>query len=336
MIDWLKTQQRLLAASIALVAGALLSGCGGPAGGSAAAGTAGLPGASCGGGAAAGDIDVSMPSGGVQRTVIVHIPTGYINRTRVPLVLNLHGSELTAAAQEGFSGMDSLADTVRFVVAYPQAAIVAGSGYDWNIPGQPLFGGAPAPASAPDDVAFLTQVIHTLEARLCVDSTRIDVTGFSGGARMAGQLGCDLPTTIAAIAPVSGLRLPSPCGATRAVPVISFHGTGDPIDPYAGNGQPYWTYSVPVAATRWAAHDQCATSPGSTQPAPGVRLTLYTGCAGGAIVALYTLAGEGHEWPGGPRLPARDTRVLGPQSEAINADATMWQFFEAHPLPSQS
>ncbi|MFZ0130835.1 MAG: PHB depolymerase family esterase [Candidatus Dormiibacterota bacterium] len=264
------------------------------------------------------------------------LPTGYTNRTHVPMVLNLHGSESTAAEQEGFSGMDSLADADGFIVAYPQAAIVAGSGYDWNIPGQPLFGAAPAPASAPDDVAFLTQVIHTLEARLCVDSTRIDVTGFSGGARMAGQLGCDISTTIAAIAPVSGLRLPSPCDATRAVPVISFHGTGDPIDPYAGNGQAYWTYSVPVAASRWAAHDQCATSLGSMQPAPGVSLTEYTDCADGAVVALYTLAGEGHEWPGGPRLPTRDTRVLGPQSDAINADSTMWQFFDAHPLDAQT
>lgn len=36
------------------------------------------------------------------------------------------------------------------------------------------------------------------------------------------------------------------------------------------------------------------------------------------------------------RLPAEDTRALGPQSNAVNADAIVWQFFELHPLRSQS
>ena len=53
---------------------------------------------------------------------------------------------------------------------------------------------------------------------------------------------------------------------------------------------------------------------------------------GAATVALYAIAGEGHEWPGGPPLPPSLTRVLGPQSDAINADAVMWAFFAAHSL----
>ena len=28
-----------------------------------------------------------------------------------------------------------------------------------------------------------------------------------------------------------------------------------------------------------------------------------TGCADGADVDLYSITGEGHEWPGGPHLP---------------------------------
>jgi polyhydroxybutyrate depolymerase len=231
-----------------------------------------------------------------------------------------------------FSGMNKVADGDGFVVAYPQGAITSGSGYDWNVPGQPLFGGRLAPANAPNDVAFLSTTIRTLESHLCVDPARIYATGFSGGARMVSQLGCDLSTTIAAIAPVSGLRLPSPCGATRAVPVVSFHGTADPVDPYNGNGQAYWTYSVPDAAARWATHDGCAPSPDHSAPVAGAALTEYTGCRGGAIVALYTISGAGHEWPGGPALPAVDTAVLGAQSNVLSASATMWRFFMAHPL----
>lgn len=276
---------------------------------------------------------MSVTSGGVHRTVLVHLPSGFTDRSRVALVLNMHGSGSTAAQQEGFTGMDAVADRAGFIVVYPQGAIPSGSGYDWNVPGQRLFGGGAVPASAPDDVAYLTTVISTLQADLCVDASRVYATGFSGGARMASQLGCDLSGVVAAIAPVSGLRLPAPCPSTRPVPVLTLHGTADPVDPYNGNGQAYWTYSVAVAAQRWAAHNGCNATPVQTEPATGAELTTYGGCTGGAAVVLYTMAGEGHEWPGGPTLPARDTDVLGPQSNAVNADTVMWQFFSAHPLP---
>ena len=175
---------------------------------------------------------------------IVHIPSGYQDARPVPLVLNMHGSQSTALAQEAFTGMDATSDADGFIVVYPQGAIPAGSGFEWNVPGQPLFGGAAVPAGAADDVSFLEQLVTLLEQRYCVAENRVYATGFSGGARMASQLGCDASTVFAAVAPVSGLRYPSPCPSMRAVPVISFHGTADPVDPFSGHGQAYWTYSV--------------------------------------------------------------------------------------------
>ena len=118
------------------------------------------------------------------------------------------------------------------------------------------------------------------------------------------------------------------------MPVVAFHGTADPVDPYTGNGQQYWTYSVPVAAGRWAVHNGCARSAANTRPAAGVPLTTYAPCSDGSEVQLYSIVGEGHEWPGGPHLPRSITRALGPQSSAISANDIMWSFFEAHPLPS--
>jgi len=251
----------------------------------------------------------------------------------VPLVVNMHGSQSTAAEQEGLTGMDATADADTFIVVYPQGDIPAGTGYEWNVPGQPLFGGAAVPAGSPDDVSFIQQLVTMLEQSYCIDTHRVFATGFSGGARMASQLGCDASTVFAAVAPVSGLRLPSPCPATRAVPVVAFHGTADPVDPYTGNGQKYWTYSVPVAAGRWAVHNGCVKTASNSAPAPTVALTAYAPCTGGSAVELYSIVGEGHEWPGGPELPRSITRVLGPQSTAISANDVMWSFFEAHPLP---
>ncbi len=270
---------------------------------------------------------------GFTRTAIVHVPSGYSPPTPVALVVNMHGSQTTAADQEALTGMDTTSDADNFIVVYPQGHIPAGAGYEWNVPGQPLFSGAPVPAGSPDDVSFIVHLVTLLEQQYCINEHQVFATGFSGGARMASQLGCDASSVFAAVAPVSGLRLPTPCPSTRAVPVVSFHGTADPIDPYTGNGQRYWTYSVPVAAGRWAAHDGCNRTAANAVPAPGVALTTYSPCADGAAVQLYSIVGEGHEWPGGPPLRPALVRVLGPQSSAVSANALMWAFFVAHPLP---
>lgn len=286
----------------------------------------------CGASSASGSRTLSIDINGRERTVIVHLPTGYSGKDALPLVLNLHGSGTTASDQELFSGMDATADSDHFIVAYPQGAIVSGSGFDWNVPEEPLLGGSPVPKGSPNDVSFLVKLVSQLGQRYCVNAKRVYATGFSGGARLTSQLGCDAGSVFAAIAPVSGLRLPAGCSSLRAVPVISFHGEQDPIDPYNGNGQKCWTYSVPAAAARWAAHDGCAGKARISSLASGLSLTSYADCRGGARVELYSLASEGHEWPGGISLPAALTQVLGPQSNAIDANEAMWKFFSSYSL----
>jgi polyhydroxybutyrate depolymerase len=282
---------------------------------------------------AAGPTTLTPSINGIVRTAIVNVPPGYSPPTPAALVVNMHGSQSTAAEQEAFTGMDATSDADNFIVVYPQADIAAGTGYEWNVPGQPLFGGAAVPAGSPNDVSFIEKLVTLLEQKYCINRHQVFATGFSGGARMASQLGCDASSLFAAVAPVSGLRLPRPCPSTRAVPVVSFHGTADPVDPYTGNGQTYWTYSVPVAAGRWAAHDRCNRTAANSVPASGVALTSYSPCTDGAEVQLYSIVGEGHEWPGGPTLGRSLTRALGPQSSAISANDLMWAFFVAHPLP---
>jgi polyhydroxybutyrate depolymerase len=308
-------------AVVALAVGATLAGF-------AQAGAATTP---CGRAAAEG-ATITIRQGSAKRTATVHVPTGYTAKKPVALVLDLHGSGSDADQQRLFSGMNKAANADGFVVAYPQGAIPEGSGFDWNVPGQPLVGGRKVPAGSPSDVAFVGRLITSLESSYCIDPHRVYATGFSGGARMSSQLACDLPDKIAAIAPVSGLRFPAPCPTTRSVPVLAFHGTADPVDPYLGHGQRYWSHSVPEAERRWSVHDGCAAKPTVSHPAAKVTLTVYSRCKAGAVVELYTIAGEGHEWPGGPTLPPLLERLLGPQSNAINADALMWKFFAAHPL----
>jgi polyhydroxybutyrate depolymerase len=238
---------------------------------------------------------------GFTRTVIVHVPKSSTNAVALPLVLNLHGSGSTAYVQEKFTAMNKTANQDDFIVAYPQGLIPAGNGFDWNMPDEPLVGGSSVPAGSANDVKFLTSLVGILEHDYCVDPAAVYATGISGGAREASQLACDDSTIFAAIAPVSGLRRPTPCPTTRAVPVIAFHGSVDPIDPFDGHGEAYWTYSVPKAAADWARQDGCATKPTVSKAIPDVVLSTYGDCKTGAEVELYEVLGEGHEWPGGPR-----------------------------------
>lgn len=325
-----RPQARIAAA---VVGGALIVGVCGVAGGLASAAASGAP-TGCGvRPPAPSTITLTPTIAGHRRTVIVHIPQGYADATKLPLVVNLPGSGETALQQELLTDMNATADADHFIVAYPQGLIPDRGGYDWNIPGVPLVGGRPVPAGAADDVAFLTDLPGYLETHYCIDAARVYATGISGGGRMASQLACDADKVYAAVAPVAGLRRPTPCPTSRPVPVIAFHGTADPVDPYNGHGQPYWTYSVPQAATYWATQDGCTTKPTVSRPDPTVTLTTYGDCHGDAIVDLYTITGEGHEWPGGPKLPAALTIFLGAQTTAINANTTMWAFFKTHPLP---
>ncbi|MFI5034899.1 MAG: alpha/beta hydrolase family esterase [Acidimicrobiales bacterium] len=290
---------------------------------------AAAPASGCGRLVAAGSTTMTLGVNGFTRTVVVHVPRRYRRATPTALVLNLHGTGATARGQERFSGMDATADARGFIVAYPQALIANGSGYAWNVPGQLILGGTPVPAGADSDVRFLTSLVTSLEARYCVNRHEVYVAGFSGGARMASQMACDASGTFAATAAVSGLRRPSPCPTTRSVSVISFHGRADAVNPYQGNGQPYWTYSVPTAAADWANQDGCSPTPATTTHAD-YTLTSYGACTGGAAVELYSITAEGHEWPGGPTMPAVITTPLGPQSNAVNAHALIWAFFLAH------
>lgn len=271
---------------------------------------------------------------GHQRTVIVHVPRGSSNSSPRALILNLHGSGSAPAAQEAFTGMNRSANADGFIVAYPQGSIVTGTGFDWNVPHEPVVGGAAVPKGTPNDVKFLTDLVGVLEQHYCVNPAEVYATGFSGGARMVSQLACDASSVFAAVAPVSGLRRPSPCPTTRAVPVIAFHGSADPVDPFAGHGEAYWTYSVSTAAKDWATQDKCTGKPTTNTTSAQLKVTDYATCADGAAVELYELVGEGHEWPGGPVMPAALVSALGPQSSAANATTLMWAFFQAHPLHS--
>lgn len=69
-------------------------------------------------------------------------------------------------------------------------------------------------------------------------------------------------------------------------------------------------------------------APGEERAGEQVRLLRYEGCAAGAAVELYVVAGGGHTWSG-----ATDVARLGATTHEISATDLIWKFFAARRLP---
>jgi polyhydroxybutyrate depolymerase len=293
---------------------------------------------------------VSVQSGGLDRKVPVYIPASAAGRSNLPLVFDLHGSGGNGRQQALNSGLTVQADRHGFVLANPNGGIADPNSptdrFYWHVPGVPLIGGISMPANVPDDVQFFRDAIRQLEQAACVDSHRIYVTGFSGGARMASSLACELSDRIAAVAPVSGLRAGAPragdfkapdsktCQPHRAISVITFHGVHDPTNRFDGDATSRWGYSVPMALERWAHLNGCRSNPSEEPVSTHVTKVTYLGCRDATEVILYRTEapvehGGGHIWPH-PTTYAHEAALAAQQVDQLDASDLIWAFFSRH------
>jgi polyhydroxybutyrate depolymerase len=115
--------------------------------------------------------------------------------------------------------------------------------------------------STSDDVGFLGALADALVNEFGIDRRRVYVAGFSNGACMAHRLACETDR-FAAIAAVSGDMFTS--AALRC-------------------SEPGETLQLP-----------------DVDPNDGTRVSVqaHARCRAGTEVALYTITGGGHTWPG--------------------------------------
>ncbi len=262
---------------------------------------------------------------GRDRSFRVYRPASLPSGQPVPLVVMIHGGYGSAENAEDDYGWDGQADTGHFVAAYPD-----GVGHAWNGGGGCC--GTPGRDNI-DDVAFITQMVKTISHELAIDPNRIYATGISNGGLMDYRLACDTDV-FAAIGPDSA-TLMGTCPSPSPVSVIHIHGSADDRIPFnGGKGTGFATVvdgpPVPTVIGMWRSVDRCA--PPTTTTA-GVVTTSVATCPSGRSVELITIAGAGHQWPGGtpPRPLVARIMQLDQPSHALDATATIWAFFEAHP-----
>jgi len=256
-------------------------------------------------------VDPQVSQGSATRTYLLHVPTNYQPQIPLPLLLVFHGRGSNAAEIEGYTGFSLLADRERFITVYPQGL--------QNADGEPFWDTFNSSTTHIDEVAFVNIVLNDVEKKLCVDTRRIDATGFSSGGNMTGMLACRLAGRIAAFAPIAGnfFDFGQGCHPGRSVALLNSHGTADDVVPYDGqNGQ----FGVQDWLSQWAKLDGCATGPVSFSQVSKVTAMQWTSCQEDATIFHYRVQDEKHIWP----------KTLG----NFPADETIWRFFLTYPLPA--
>ena len=238
-----------------------------------------------------------------------------------PLVMMLHGGFGSAAQAESSYGWDAEADAEHFVVVYPN-----GDGRAWNVGGGCC--GAPGRTNV-DDVAFLSAVVHDVEAAMPIDPTRVFATGISNGGMMAYRLACGTDL-FAAIGPDSATLL-GDCPSPHPLSVLAIHGTADHNIPYdGGEGSSFAKIdgpSIPEVNQLWRTADSCDPP---TSVTSGQVTTSTASCPASRTVELITIDSAGHQWPGSTKgRQGADTPFAG-----LDATAVIWAFFAAHPATS--
>ena len=277
----------------------------------------------------------TVESDGMERCYFLYAPSGYDPNQEIPLVFSYHGFLSNPNSQRMISGWDKLAEQEGFLVAFPQGTKFP---QRWDA-------GATWSATDIDDVQFFHDMYDDILSQSSADARRVYVNGFSNGGGMTVRLGCDAADKIAAIGSVAGAVVDTvDCNPSRPLPLMAFHGTGDPVVNFDGMGMQYQLLREGAKITKaptyflgaeewtalWAEFNGCDPSPIDMGTHGDVSGMLYTNCDENAEVILYTIDRGGHTWPGGFPLV-----IVGKTSNDINATEEMWRFFQNYQVEHQ-
>jgi poly(hydroxyalkanoate) depolymerase family esterase len=274
-------------------------------------------------------LDLSYANAAGERSYKLYVPSSHTGRA-APLMVMLHGGTQDPDDFAAGTRMNELAERHGFLVAYPEQSRRANPrGYwNWFQPKDQQRGSGEASL-----IAGLTAQIVDEQA---IDAGRVYVAGFSAGGAMAAVMARAYPDVYAAAGVHSGLPagaahdIPSafaamakgaPTHAVPPVPLIVFHGDGDPTVAHI-NADGLVRAVLPNARDR----QRAVTTKGRV---PGGHLYtrhVYSDRDGTPLVEHWTIHQAGHAWSGGsPHGTYTDPQ--GP-----DASGELVRFFTQHVL----
>ncbi len=211
----------------------------------------------------------TVMSGGVERSYVIDIPASYDPETPYPIVFGFHGMSTSGELfRSEFYGnlLSTMGDEA--IVVHPDAL------------------GDPTAWDTEQDVPFFDDLLAELQSLLCIDASRVFITGHSSGGFFTNSLACERADVLRGIAPVSGGG-PLTFGNTACVgPVAALvaHGENDETVAFSsGEG----------SRDHWLEVNGCDAS--SAAPSSSPECVEYT-CDPGLPVR-WCVHQEGHDWP---------------------------------------
>jgi len=254
-----------------------------------------------------------------MRSYILHVPPKYDGKTRLPLVVDMHGKGGTGAGQMSGSGWLAKADAVGIVMIYPD-----GLYNSWNCgpAGCPILMCCCEPAQDHniDDAAFIRAAVAKTAQDGCIDLKRVYASGLSNGGIMSQWLACDAADMMAAVAPASGPNMID-CKPSRPITVVDYRGKQDNLVPYNGGVTVDGGHDWPSAMAdfdKWRTLDQCTDAPVPMPTHPLCQISSK--CAGSAEVILCS-PNAGH------------VIYSGAAAEMVAVPDVAWEVFMRHSLP---
>ena len=283
----------------------------------------------------------TVASEGEQRIYLARVPEHRVAECPLPVLVVLHGGGGSAAFAHRVHGWVELSQRAGCLVVFPEAtcedpsrpACVRSNPRIWN-------DGSRRSAVAKrnvDDIGYLAAVLDDVQQAFPADPRRVFVTGFSNGASMTFRTGVELSDRLAAVAPVSGhLCLDDP-RPVRPLSMLYMIGLADPINPFAGGptvspwGSRRQKPPVMDSLHTWLRLIDASEQPTRQVQSDGVRQVCYGPGSTNRELQLYTIEGQGHEWPGAQRTLPRI--ISGPQTDKLNATQVVWDFFVSTRIP---
>ncbi|GAA1718733.1 PHB depolymerase family esterase [Isoptericola hypogeus] len=254
---------------------------------------------------AAGTSGVSEIGG---RPVEVHVPPAYGPADPVPLLVVLHGLGSDPARVDALLGLRHEASERGVLYVLPEGTRGSDGRRFWNA----TDACCDRDATGVDDSAYLATVVRELAVTYAVDPGRVAVVGYSNGGFMAHRTACDHADLVSVAVSLAGATAADDdaCRPSAPVSVVQVHGTEDPVIAVGGGRRDGRAYpSAEETALAWARLDDCADGPAVTTagrdldmsvPGPETTVAAWSGCADGARVELWTIAGGDHAPELGP------------------------------------